>query len=435
MSQPTFTDPDLTTFCGLDTLGLNAVGQHVAEGKAIIQCRVTEPDPWCRSCGCQGRVHDTVVTPLHHVPLGNRPTVLHVKRRRYRCEGCRSVWRERIDKAAAPRAVLSRAALRWALVALIKDRRSIASLARALGVVWNTANSAILAEGQRVLLDDPTRLDGVAVLGIDEHCWRHTKKGDKYVTVFIDLTPVRDGTGPARLLDMVSGKNKAVVTDWLEARSQQWRDAVEVVAMDGFTGFKSASEDKLPQATEVMDPFHVVALMGEAMDVTRRETQRRILGRRGRKGDPLYSARRTLRVGADMLTEKQQTSLAKLFADDKHTPVEVTWSVYQDVVLAYRDENRKTGKQSLTQTIRKIGGSLPAGLEELGRVGRTFNKRIDDILAYFDHPRTSNGPTEAINGRLENLRGNALGFRNLTHYIARCLLDAGGFRHKTHPQL
>ena len=41
------------------------------------------------------------------------------------------------------------------------------------------------------------------------------------------------------------------------------------------------------------------------------------------------------------------------------------------------------------------------------------------MLAYFDRPGTSNGPTEAINGRLEHLRGSALGFRNLTNYIAR----------------
>src|SRR5437763_13654517 len=34
-------------------------------------------------------------------------------------------------------------------------------------------------------------------------------------------------------------------------------------------------------------------------------------------------------------------------------------------------------------------------------------------------PGTSNGPTEAINGRLEHLRSSALGFRNLTNYIAR----------------
>jgi hypothetical protein len=50
------------------------------------------------------------------------------------------------------------------------------------------------------------------------------------------------------------------------------------------------------------------------------------------------------------------------------------------------------------------------------------------VLAYFDRPGTSNGPTEAINGRLEHLRGSALGFRNLTHYIARSLLETGGFR-------
>ena len=38
------------------------------------------------------------------------------------------------------------------------------------------------------------------------------------------------------------------------------------------------------------------------------------------------------------------------------------------------------------------------------------------MLAYFDRPGTSIGPTEAINGRLEHLRGSALGLRNLTNY-------------------
>ena len=38
--------------------------------------------------------------------------------------------------------------------------------------------------------------------------WRHARRGDKYVTVIIDLTGIRDGTGPARLLDMVEGRSK-----------------------------------------------------------------------------------------------------------------------------------------------------------------------------------------------------------------------------------
>ena len=45
-----------------------------------------------------------------------------------------------------------------------------------------------------------------------------------------------------------------------------------------------------------------------------------------------------------------------------------------------------------------------------------------------ERPGTSNGPTEAINGRLEHIRGSALGFRNLTNYIARCVFETGGFK-------
>ena len=78
---------------------------------------------------------------------------------------------------------------------------------------------------------------------------------------------------------------------------------------------------------------------------------------------------------------------------------------------------------------------VPRSLTELTTLGRTLKRRATDILAYFNHPHTTGGPTEAINGRLKHLRGTALGFRNLTHYIARCLLETGGFRPQLHPQL
>jgi transposase len=89
--------------------------------------------------------------------------------------------------------------------------------------------------------------------------WRHTRRGDKYVTVIIDLTPVRAGTDPARLLDMIPGRSKAAFKAWLTQRLQAWREAVEVVAIDGFTGFKTAAAEEIPAAVAVMDPFHVVS--------------------------------------------------------------------------------------------------------------------------------------------------------------------------------
>jgi transposase len=87
----------------------------------------------------------------------------------------------------------------------------------------------------------------------------------------------------------------------------------------------------------------------------------------------------------------------------------------------------------MQQLIDSVSNSVPKALTEIAKLGRTLKKRTDDVLAYFDRPGTSNGPTEAINGRLEHLRGSALGFRNLTNYIARSLLETGGFRSQLHP--
>ncbi|MFN8090577.1 MAG: ISL3 family transposase [Mycobacterium sp.] len=435
MPDATFACPDLTTFCRVDELALVVVGQRLEPRRAVLACRVVEPDQWCRRCGCEGVVRDTVVRRLAHEPLGWRPTVLEVTIRRYRCTGCVHVWRQDTTRAAEPRARLSRRALRLALEALVVQHLTVARIAESLDVSWNTANDAVLAEGKRVLISDPARFDGVSVIGVDEHAWRHTRKGDKYVTVIIDLTPVRDGTGPARLLDMVEGRSKQVFANWLDQQSKQWRDGVQIVAMDGFTGFKTAAAEKLPDAVEVMDPFHVVQLAGDALDRCRQRVQHETLGHRGRSGDPLYGARRTLHTGASLLTDKQRTRLDAVFAEEDHAAVEITWQVYQDIVTAYRDADPKAGRRLLNKVIESIARGVPAALAELRKLGSTLNRRAGDVLAYFDHPRTSNGPTEAINGRLEHLRGSALGFRNLTNYIARSLLETGGFRPQLHPRL
>ena len=57
------------------------------------------------------------------------------------------------------------------LVGIVVQHLSMARIAEGLGVAWNTANDAVLAEGQRALIDDPARFDGVAVIGVDEHVW------------------------------------------------------------------------------------------------------------------------------------------------------------------------------------------------------------------------------------------------------------------------
>ena len=76
MPETTFTDPDLTTFLGLDALGLTAVGQHLTAKRAVIECRtpIGFENPFCKACGAQGQARGTVVRHLAHVPVGWRPT-------------------------------------------------------------------------------------------------------------------------------------------------------------------------------------------------------------------------------------------------------------------------------------------------------------------------------------------------------------------------
>ncbi|MBM7766635.1 transposase [Glutamicibacter nicotianae] len=75
----------------------------------------------------------------------------------------------------------------------------------------------------------------------------------------------------------------------------------------------------------------------------------------------------------------------------------------------------------------------PKEMIEVRSLATTLKNGASDILAYFDHMGSSNGPTEAIYGRLEHLRGSALGFGNVSNCIARSLLESGGFRPVLHP--
>ena len=183
-----------------------------------------------------------------------------------------------------------------------------------------------------------------------------------------------------------------------------------------------------------MDPFHVVHLAGDALDECCRRTGQELHHRRGRATDPLYKARRMLLTRSCLLTPRQQYQLADLFASDCHVALEVTWSVYQNIIDAYRDPNKVSGKDLMQAEIACLSDAgVPSSLTEIVTLGRTFKRRAGDILAYFDHPHTSIGPTEAINGRLEHLRGSGLGIRNFIHYITRAFLEPDGFKTQLHP--
>ena len=180
----------------LDGLGLEVTGQRIEADHAVLACRITGEDQWCRLCGCQGISRDTVVRRLTHEPYGWHPTILHVSVRRYRCQECAHVWRQDMSQAADPRAKLSRSAVHWALMGVVVHYVTVTRIAQALGVSRKSRQHRCPDQRRASLINDPTRFDGVRVIGVDEHVWRHTPYGDKFVTAILDLTPSKSTAAP-----------------------------------------------------------------------------------------------------------------------------------------------------------------------------------------------------------------------------------------------
>lgn len=433
MSQPTCSPAQIVADTIVRTVELGVrITDAALDGEAtVLWCDLLTDGPGaCPGCGLVGVYRDSVERRVSDVPVVGHPLQLRVRVPRYRCvhDGCtREIFAHDSSRLARAGASTTRRCAGYVLRRLAIDKATVAAVARELGRSWDTVNSVAVAATEALLLSaGPARLDGVAVIGVDEHKWAHVfgADGDGFVTVITDLTAVVAGQGPARLLDLVAGRSAEALRTWLDAREQGFREQVQVVAMDGFGGYKNAVTDALPDAVTVMDPFHVVALAGHKLDLCRQRVQQDTLGHRGRIGDPLYRVRRTLRTRLELLTDKQRTRLEAVFACEEHVAVEVTWWAYQQIIAAYADDDRHRGKTALAAVIDRLRTGLPAGLDELATLGRTLHRRRNDVLAYFDH-RASNGPTEAINGRLEALRRNALGFRNLINYRIRSLLHCG----------
>lgn len=106
--------------------------------------------------------------------------------------------------------------------------------------------------------------------------------------------------------------------------------------------------------------------------------------------------------------------------------MDVTYLAYQDVIDAFQHTDEWTSKRGMQKVNEQLRMGLPEGLEEPARLGRTLWHGWAQVPAFYKRGGASNGPVEAINGRLEHLRGIALGFGSFTHYVTRSLLEAPG---------
>src|SRR5512142_2407054 len=158
-----------------------------------------------------GEPHGRRPVLVRDLPAAGRPVVLVWSKRLWRCPEprCRQQTWSKTHSQVARRAVLTERARRWAMWRGGQHHKTVAGVARQLGVGWHTVLRAVRDYGQP-LLDDPARLDAVTALGVDEHVWSHAGPGrpTRFATGIVDLT---SGRSP-QLLDVIPGRPAEILS-------------------------------------------------------------------------------------------------------------------------------------------------------------------------------------------------------------------------------
>jgi transposase len=402
---------------GLEGMAVLAVSE--CDGELEYAIETTAATGWCPVCGAVARLHDRRPTWVRDLPAGDRPVTLVWVKRVWRCvhrECEQQTWTERHPEIA-PRSSWTERARKQACRWVGRDGRSVAAVARDLGVGWATVMAAVVDYGAE-LIERADRVAGVCAVGVDETAF--LRANHRHSTIF--ATGVVD-LQRGKLIDVIDGRSRKVLADWLSGQPDDWTQTIEVAALDPFRGYGSALSTGLPNAVRVLDAFHVVRLGLAAVDDVRRRVQQQQTGHRGRRDDPLYGIRRVLRRGAEHLTTTGWSRLlAGIEAGDQDGQVAAAWVAAQELRAIYRCRDHDQAAARLYGwTVTCIDSDIP----ELRRLARTITTWREEFLAYFTTGRISNGPTEAVNLLIKKILRGGHGFRNFRNYRLRLLLHCG----------
>ena len=102
--------------------------------------------------------------------------------------------------------------------------------------------------------------------------------------------------------------------------------------------------------------------------------------------------------------------------------VTIAWTIAQQVMALYQLDDPAQARARAAELMTAL---RTCPIPELARLGRTLHIWRDELVAHFDHPSVSNGPTENLNLKIKNTKRIARGYRNFAHYRLRLLLNHG----------
>src|SRR5512135_1392667 len=303
-----------------------------------------------------------------------------------------------------------------------RSARALSDVAAEYGVSWWSVHRALVAAAVARATAAPPP---VRMLGLDETRARSLRWGwedgagwrlsNPWMTSFVDLDTGR----PGWLLGLVPGRSGAAIEAWLAAPPQSWWDGIEVVALDPSAPFAAAIRRALPQATLVVDHWHLVRLANQALTEVRQRVARQLRERRGRKADPAWAHRRLLLAAGDRLGPRGLARLRHVLAvDDPTNEIGAAWGVKERLRQLLAAPTAHDARQRL---FRFYDAVLVAEMPETTRLAETVQTWWPAIEAFL-RLRVTNARTEGTNRVIKQLKRVGCGYRNQGNYERRIVL-------------
>jgi transposase len=364
----------------------------------------------CPHCAYKTRWrYDTrpVDSRWRHLDLGTWHLELRASLRRLRCP-THGVVVEAVP-FARPGAHLTRDLddlLAW--LATRMDKSSVARLCR---VSWRTVGRACERVVETEL--DPDRLNGLFRIGVDEISWR---KHHKYLTLVVDHDR-------GKVIWGAKGRDALTLDAFFDDLGPERSSQLTAVSMDlGPAYLKSVrAEGHAPQAIVCADPFHLVKLVGDALDEVRRDLWnelRRLPDDRWAKD--FKGSRWALLKNPEDLTEAQAAQLRRIRRSRGGI-----WRAYEmkeqfRAILA----GDLTRDEAAVLLDRWCIRALRSRLAPFVKVAKTMRERRELILNAVEHG-ISNGRVEGLNTKVRLLIRRAYGFHSAEAALALVMLAAG----------
>jgi transposase len=381
-----------------------------AEHGSIIEIKVVKRVELaiCPKCGrITQHFHDDRVDDVWDVPALDKGTKLLVVKRRWWCDNpdCQQTtpFTEGFDSLDLGQHRTHR--LNAHIYRLTK-RMSNAEVARELAhyqipISESTVRRIHQALAQQEVDDRSTPRR--RVIGIDEFS---IKKRHTYATIITDLIN-RD------IVNTFEKRDKETVVKHLN--QLLYKEAIEAAVIDMSRTFRSAIREVLPDCHIVIDKFHVVGVVIDALDEVRKRVQRSKA--KGQK-KPIYKLRYRLRKGREKLSGEGVQQLWPILLQEPELLMAYL------LKEAFRDWYRLQDPTEAAQRLEYwCAWAEASGLPEMAEAVKTVRNWQEEILNYFTW-RYTNAFTEGKNNKIKLIKRQGYGYGNFDSLRLRILTQA-----------